>query len=245
MKRALLILVLCLTFIPRAWADTPAVPANEPEPATDYAAAIAKYEELIDQRGPSPDLLYNLGLAESAAGQLGPAIANLERARVLAPRDPEIRAALTEARDQAGVPAPAAAWYAKVTDLASPLEWAYLGLGGAALAALAFFLFGIWPRRRWTLTPAAFGLVVAGFAFASSYLSSRALDHAIVVKDGAVVRLSPFEGAEALFSLPAGESIAVERRQGDYEYVEAREGAAGWVRSSTVTPLAGDTRPAG
>jgi len=54
------------------------------------AEAARRYEVLLQTRGPSADLFFNLGAAYGFAEDPGRAIWALERARRLAPRDPDI-----------------------------------------------------------------------------------------------------------------------------------------------------------
>ena len=56
----------------------------------DAAEAARRYRVLLDARGPSADLLYNLGTAHAYAEAPGRAIWALERARTRAPRDAAI-----------------------------------------------------------------------------------------------------------------------------------------------------------
>ncbi len=65
-------------------------PAAEAFGRGDPAEAARRYEVLLSTRGPSADLLYNLGTAWAQAGEPGRAIWALERARLLAPRDAAI-----------------------------------------------------------------------------------------------------------------------------------------------------------
>lgn len=55
----------------------------------DIAASL--FDKAIDQLGERPDLLYNLGLAEAARGELDTAISRLQQAREAA-KDPNLRA---------------------------------------------------------------------------------------------------------------------------------------------------------
>ncbi|MCI5132521.1 MAG: hypothetical protein D3904_13660, partial [Candidatus Electrothrix sp. EH2] len=65
--------------------------------------AIKQYLSIIDKYGVSAPLLYNLANTYAAAGQVGPAILNYERARHLAPGDADIQGNLAQIRKDAGL----------------------------------------------------------------------------------------------------------------------------------------------
>jgi len=68
--------------------------ANEAYRANDFARAARLYKDLVTSGVVSADLYYNLGTTLAQLGQTGEAIAYLEKARRLAPSDPDIRANL-------------------------------------------------------------------------------------------------------------------------------------------------------
>ncbi len=65
--------------------------ANLAYEAGDYAHAIDEYTAVVDAGVAVPDLFYNLGNAHFKQADLGRAILWYERARRLAPRDPDLR----------------------------------------------------------------------------------------------------------------------------------------------------------
>jgi len=75
--------------------------ANELVAAGHYAEAAQMYEQLIAQGAQDAALYYNLGNAAFMLGDAGRAAAAYERAAVLAPRDPDIRANRALAQQQA------------------------------------------------------------------------------------------------------------------------------------------------
>lgn len=75
------------------------VAANGAYEQGDYAAAIGNYRKLIDKGAASGKVHFNLGNAYLRHGELGRAIAHFRRGRNLLPRDEDIRANLTFARE--------------------------------------------------------------------------------------------------------------------------------------------------
>src|SRR5207249_8839840 len=69
-----------------------------------HSEAAANYEKLIQTGWVSAALYFNLGNALFKSGQIGRAIAAYRQAEQLAPRDPDVRANLQFARNQAQGP---------------------------------------------------------------------------------------------------------------------------------------------
>ncbi len=238
MIRSLLICITLLSASGVAYADAALKRANDLQAAGDHTSAIREYEALIATRGHSPNLLYNLGMAQNAAGKIGPALVSFERARMLAPRDPQIRQGLQTVRDRAHTPVASAAWRDRLTRSVSAREWAFAGLFGCALVCAGLLLSARSPaaRRRVQALLAA-GLVLGGVAVAGVLATKQSFDHALIVEEGTVARQAPYEGAAALFSISLGEAVSIERRHGTYAFVQTRAGDEGWVPAARVTPV--------
>src|SRR5215468_6877297 len=65
-----------------------------------YADAAAEYEHVLESGVASANLYFNLGNAYLKAGDVGRAVLAYERARRLAPGDPDVRANLAFARGE-------------------------------------------------------------------------------------------------------------------------------------------------
>ncbi len=66
----------------------------------DAKEAARRYRVLLDTRGESADLLFNLGTAWGESGELGHAIWALEKARLLAPGDEDVKTNLKTVRER-------------------------------------------------------------------------------------------------------------------------------------------------
>ena len=67
----------------------------------------------------SAALLFNLGNSYARDGNAGLAVLNYERARLLAPDDPDLRANLRYVRSSAGLPSSHGDWFERLTAIAS------------------------------------------------------------------------------------------------------------------------------
>src|SRR4029453_14353324 len=78
-----------------------------------YADAAAAYEQILAKGVASTSTYFNLGNAYLKENQLGRAVLAYERAARLAPGDPDLRANLAFAREQAGAP-PSERWWRRI-----------------------------------------------------------------------------------------------------------------------------------
>src|SRR5262249_60282743 len=99
--------------------------------ACRYAAPAAEHERLLASGVASANPYFNLGNAYLKAGQTGRAILAYERARRLAPGDPDLRANLTFARSPEATPEPAPWWTRVLFPLAASWSSDALLLGAA------------------------------------------------------------------------------------------------------------------
>jgi len=92
-------------------------------PAAKQKAAHPRY---------SADELYDLGNSYARAGKAGLAVLNYERAALLAPDDPDIRANLEYVRTAAHVPGQPRSRLAWIAEAANPAVAAWMGVLGLA-----------------------------------------------------------------------------------------------------------------
>lgn len=203
-----------------------------------YSEAAKSYEALIGEKGYSAPLLFNLGNAYFREGQVGAAILNYERAKLLAPNDPDIAANLNFARKQAGLFVEQSSWIEEAARLISLNSWALLG--SAALVWLCALIVAsqLYPQQRLYLRlftgVAALTLCAAIVAIA---LQFETLDRAVVTSKEAVARISPFDAAKSAFVLSAGEVVEVEKTHGGFLFVENRDRRTGWVSKDQVEAI--------
>jgi tetratricopeptide (TPR) repeat protein len=79
--------------------------ANALFEAGDFAGAADAYERILEEHGPRAAVFYNLGNSHLRMEDYGRAILAYERARLLTPRDPDLRSNLALARKTAAAEA--------------------------------------------------------------------------------------------------------------------------------------------
>jgi len=215
--------------------------ANQLYDAATFSESIVAYEKIEPK---TAHVFFNLGNACFRANQIGKAILNYERARRLAPRDPDILANLKFAQERVGVDAsntPPGALrrfrdsilYSRTLNEWSGYELCALWVTVAAIAGC------IWlPRAR-----TAFIVVsIAAFLWlgaVSSALSYRIMEErydpkGVVLVRIAEARFAPLADATVHFKLAEGTQVTVKEDRGQWLYVERADGQQGWVASDTV-----------
>jgi tetratricopeptide (TPR) repeat protein len=216
----------------------------------DYAGAATAYEELRSAGHGSADLLYNLGNAYLKGGDLGRAIANYERALLLAPRDTDLRDNLDLARE-------------RCVDKAPDRSLALLGLASGALRrvtpnewALAFvcsyvLLLATWvaptfrpSARRWAGVPRlplalAVALSLIGLRAWSEHARPRS--RAVVVARShtseVTVRSGPGESYIGEFSLHPGTVVRIIEEREGWLKIAFSPSLRGWAETNGFEPL--------
>jgi tetratricopeptide (TPR) repeat protein len=224
-----------------------------------YDEAARLFQQLIEQRGYSAPLCFNLGNAEAKAGNMGLALLNYERARYLAPGDGDINHNLQLARKQAGLDPDPYRWWQVVL---RSIDWTvWLGVIVACLMLLFFAMIGTafapaWARvtripvdRLRTIFRGIFFAGIPlflffGFVELSAVGFNDRVEGVIVAKKEAPLFLSPFDSAERTGAVPEGELVTVEVHHGGYFWVDERSHQSGWVKDADLEPvIAGSFNP--
>lgn len=219
--------------------------ANRFFAAGDFAKAAESYQNLIDENGASAALYYNLGNSEYRLGHFGPAILAYERAKLLAPRDPDLIANLNLAKKAATVfdkgrfdPRIEA-----VLNWLSLNEWSRVVVAAVLWIGLFSLMFGLVKGgNKITRRLAAGSMIFAGLLIilGATVLVLRRDEGArgIVLTKDAAVHLSPFEKAESIGTPGAGRIVQMGAQSGGYIYVDVPStGLHGWMNGKEVEKI--------
>jgi hypothetical protein len=166
------------------------------------------------------------------------AVLNYQRARLLDPVDPDIRANLDYVRSAAGLPPQPRTWTERIAALASPSVLAWAGLAGLLLAAACTLGARVYRNRRGLLAVgAAAGLIFIGIAASGAAALWPLLNGAVVIAKSAAVRVSPAEMAEPLFNLPEAEQVTVSAEHEGFVLIRTRNGRQGWAWRADIAPI--------
>ena len=202
-------------------APVAAASPGSPTSASEYSAAA----------------LYNLANSYARQGKPALAVLNYERARLLAPRDPDIRANLRYVREASGLPAQSANWFERNARIAAPNTMFWLGLFGLAVAAASLLVSKRHSTHRFKLRVlAAAGLSLAGLSLCDALATWPAVHQAVVMRT-TQARVSPVTQGDPLFSLKQAQIVALGEGSGDFVLVRSREGGKGWVARADLAPV--------
>lgn len=210
--------------------------------AASYERAAQLYQRAAKQVAqPSGQLLYNLGTARLANGELGAAIAAFRRARALRPRDARIGANLAMARrriqDELAPPEPTtvsqvlAFWHHALS--ASELMLLVLASHAGLWTALA--LRRVWPRTRGTTGTALLcaGLMaIFGVSWTFKTLWNKQV--AVVTTDEAKARATTTATGVVRFTVHEGAELTLLELEADWARVALPERAQGWLPRTAV-----------
>jgi hypothetical protein len=237
-------------------ADPDVDAANRAFTYGNYDESARLFEKIIADRGYSAALCFDLANAEAKANHPGLAMLNYERARYLAPGDEDINHNLQLARQQAGLDPNSYRWW---QILMRSINWTFwLGLIATCLTLLLVALIGTsvapgvatalkipLPVLRTLFRAIFFICIPLALIFSFVELACIGFNHriegVIVAPKTATLRLSPFDGAESVGTIPEGELVTVEDRHNDYLRIEARDHHFGWIQRKDIEPVIADS----
>ncbi|MCE0523027.1 MAG: hypothetical protein LV480_08965 [Methylacidiphilales bacterium] len=239
-------------FLHAEGADPELDAANRAYTYGSYDESATLFQQIIATRGYSASLCFDLANAEARAGHTGAALLNYERARYLAPGDADIDHNLQLARKQAGLEPNSYRWWQIVLlsinwtvwlgIIATCLLLIFLAVAGAAYAPALSAASKI-PLRL--LKNIFKGILFAGIPLCllmgyvelSTIGFNDRIEGVIVAPREAVLRLSPFDSADSIGTIPEGELVTVEDRHNDYLRIEARDHHFGWIEEKDIEPV--------
>lgn len=205
--------------------------ANARYDAGKFAEAAAAYEKIEPK---TANVYFNLGNALFRQERFGLAVLNYERARRLAPRDPDILANLQFAHQRLSVE-DQPRLLRRIVESRTANEWSRYELASLWLTVLAI-AGGIWlPRVRAGMILIAAIAGVATVATASAlFIATRAAPTAIVVAGHAEARFAPSADATIHFQLSEGSKVAIREDRGAWIEVARADDQQGWVKSESL-----------
>lgn len=205
--------------------------ANILQTQGEVQQAVEQYLHIIRKHGVSAPLLYNLANSYAAAGEVGLAVLNYERARHLAPGDADIQGNLEQVRKDAGLYRDDQALYKRLAALLGADQWlliagcAFFCLGGSAL--LANFFTGKGQKNLHWLMIASFAVFL--LTLPPALLRYQDWKIGVVIAEDVHLLLSPFADSAAAGDIKAGRLIQPEGVHNEYVLVKTETGKSGWL----------------
>ncbi len=219
--------------------------ANSYYESGEFLKAIDAYNEISRQGQESGNLYYNTGGAYFKLGELGRAILYYEKARVLIPRDADLKSNLEYAASLIEEPQEVLqrpGWAGLLGGLTNQFDidglavfiWVlYLLLLG--LAAINI-LYGARIKKALTILIGAAGLMFAASSasFAVRVYEKEFLRPAIVIAKEADCAFEPFERSTVYFKAHSGDKIFVLSQKKDWSRIRRPDGKTAWVRNDAI-----------
>ena len=219
--------------------------ANQAYKNGNYAEAVRLYSELEKQGHKSPHIYYNLGDSFFRLGDVGNAILNYERAKIIMPRDADLDYNLKYVSDRIRD---------AVEPPASPLSSVFFWLDSFSVnevfiifAAFNFLFFSIlilrmFIKQEWTFTIFITLLVIwfgAGISFGVKSYQVSFDSRAAVLTSEAAVLAGPDAKDTELFKLHAGTIVKTEKKEGDWSLIRIPGDKRGWIPDSSIGMIKG------
>jgi tetratricopeptide (TPR) repeat protein len=199
-----------------------------------FAEAVSSYEKLAQSGETSAALYFNLGNAFFKSGQIGRAVAAYRTAEQLTPRDPDLRANLQFARNQAQGPTLSPGRWQRWLGRLRLNEWTLLAVGAVWIWLLLLAVLQWRPALRLALRTYVFALAILTVflcaCVAASLRETRFTRIAIVVTSEAVVRYGPLAESPTAFTVHDGAELRVLDQKDEWLQVTAGPRRVGWLR---------------
>jgi tetratricopeptide (TPR) repeat protein len=218
--------------------------ANAAFESRQYAQAVTDYSDLVAAGKFSPDLYYNLGVAEYRLGNLGNAILWFRRAGLLDRGLDEAYQNLEFLRAKTAFLEFGDSKLDRFLRGLAPI-WLRLALACCWWLALIAIASSLVIRRlrsyRTTLLVSAVFFLAAGLGISKvreyyySYLAPESF--AIVTSPAAMAVTAPAPDSKKVIDLPPGSELRILEEAGPWRYVEIPGDLRGWIRAEVATAL--------
>lgn len=212
----------------------------------DFPQAQKLLQALMEEHPRSPALHYNLGCVFLQQGMTGQAVLELEKGRLMAPRNPNIRAALALARknvlgEARTSTSPLFGIFYFWADLVSRSECQMLVLS----LSITAWGWAVWRKSRGLRVRLRGWLAILLFLYAAlgyGLKASRESNLVVMLAPRVPVRATYLEGDAVVFELRAGQLAQVIDHQdfetdGSWLRVRLPDGQGGWVQADHVGPI--------
>lgn len=182
--------------------------------------------------------LYNLGNANARKGRPGLAVLDYERARLLAPSDPDVHANLRYVLEAAGLPGVTGNWFDRHLGWVRSSTFFWLGCISILLAGTGELARRAYPRHRIALRAVSVaglaGVVLALYAAAALW---PVMSEAVVIAPTTAQRVAPAAVAEPLSTLHEAQIVRVQAQRQGFALVRTTTGLTGWVLRADLAPI--------
>jgi tetratricopeptide (TPR) repeat protein len=214
--------------------------ANQAYKSGNYLEAGKLYSEFAGHDPVSGHIYYNLGNTRFRQDDLGGAILNYERARILIPRDADLLFNLGYAKDRTrDAVAPAARPFSTIFFWLDSFSLSEVFILFAMVNALFFtaLVLRLTLGHEWTFSLLITMLVVwsiTGPSLGVKWYQTVADSRAVVLAPEVSVLAGPDPTDTEFFKLHAGTVIRTERSEGGWTLIRIADDKRGWVKKDSI-----------
>ena len=222
---------------------------NEYYQEEKYELATETYLEILNSGYTSPEVLFNLGNSYFKSNKPGKARLYYEKAILLAPQDPAIKANLDFTEKflpDKFEEVPVfflRKWIINIRNSLVPESWSILSLSifFVSFVLLVVFLFAknISLKRNTFFTGIGLffiSIICLIFAYSSSKFSHNS-GSAILTVPSAVVKSAPRDSGKDLFIIHEGTKVWLENETGEWLEIKVSDGRIGWLHESALEKI--------
>ncbi len=206
-----------------------------------FQDAAVFYQKILEERGHSAAVHYNLGNAYYQTGQPGRAVLHYERALLLNPSHAEAKANLEVVRRMSGAREYPKPWSERFFRHVPPGGVAWVGVAAAWVSLVGGWFCvrrGAWQAHGIVAVAMSLPLALAClWLLLSSGGGAWNASRAIVIQEGAVARHAPAKTSREILSLAPGSEIALLFRRTGWAYVLLPDRGRGWLPEETVETI--------
>ena len=223
--------------------------ANAYYTTQEYQQAASAYEQLLNSGLESARLYYNLGNAYFKSGDINRAILNYERAKLLAPQDPDINFNLNLANQHVATEIEALPqpfflrWRNRIINSYPADMWAGISIGAFILflGLLGLFIFSRSAFvKKISFWFGIMAIVISGFTFSFAARQKEKINqrkHAIVFCPRVTVKSAPAETSTDLFLLYEGVKVEISDSVNTWNEIKLPDGNVGWLPDSCIVRI--------
>ncbi|MGB0371699.1 MAG: tetratricopeptide repeat protein [Opitutales bacterium] len=207
----------------------------------DWPTSITTYKTLLGDGINTWSLNFNLGTSYFKNNEPGPAIFYLERARILAPSNEEVKLQLAKVREEFSVPNYSLRTWERWARWFTPNFWiGFLCISGW-VALIAILLPQIRNSSAFNSTPfhftRIFSILFVAVGIAGFLVTKNWYSEGIITADEVTLKLAPTKHSPELRAILPGEKARIFKTEREHAYILAADGSKGWVSLEEIDKL--------
>lgn len=229
-----LVLIICLPNVLTADADQKFVAGTIQLSEGDYEAAIQTFQSLAEVHA-SPQVYYNLALAQQQLDRLGESRLSYERALILNPRFADARHNLNYLLSNTGLQEETSGTIAQLASLLSLNSWIWLASFAFWLWVILRLLDHFQRYQHWSAALLRFAAILV-FAGASTFafMQRHTVQQAIIVSSESPLQVAPTRESPLLRELVEADKVKVLAEHGSFYRIRLSDGQEGFAEQTAI-----------